>query len=214
MYLPLHENNYNMAKGSGGTRLIGPPQSKSYQFYLKERERVGSMDNGIDYYNRKSGGFVIWQEGHKHPNEGRMNDEFKFAKELARAGYGVYLLPESKESGGVSFRLSRKGAETFPDAKTGSYYYEQTTKTSDSSKYGALSAFEHASDKGIGLVAIYDKHGALTHESIQKGIDWYEHNRNIGKGSFIKLHGAIVVNNKHEIYWHDMQPSETKWWEK
>lgn len=203
-----------MGKGPGATRLLGRPQPKSYQYYVAERQRVGSFGNGMDYYNRKSGGFVIWQEGHKHPEEGRTNDEFKFAKELARAGYGVYLLPEDEKHGGISFRLSLKNTKTFPDAKVGDYYYEQTTKSSDNKRYGALSAFEHASDKGVGLVAIYDRHGVLTRESIQKGIDWYEHNREIGKGNFIKLRGAIVVNSKHEIYWHDMTPSGTKWWEK
>lgn len=83
-----------MAKGPGGTRLIGPPMPKSYAYYTGERERLGTLGNGIDYYNRNSGGYVIWQEGHKHANEARINDEFKFAKELARLGYGVYLLPE------------------------------------------------------------------------------------------------------------------------
>lgn len=117
-----------MAKGPGGTRLIGPPMPKAYAYYTGERERLGTLGNGIDYYNRNSGGYVIWQEGHKHANEARINDEFKFAKELARLGYGVYLLPEDLKNGGVSFRLSVKGEPTFPDAKVGTYYYEQTTK--------------------------------------------------------------------------------------
>lgn len=197
-----------MAKGSGGTRLIGPPMPKSYAYYTGERERLGTLGNGIDYYNRNSGGYVIWQEGHKHANEARINDEFKFAKELARLGYGVYLLPEDLKNGGVSFRLSVKGEPTFPDAKVGTYYYEQTTKQSDNAKYGILSALEHASDKGVGLAAIYDKHGVLSRQSIQKGIDWYEHNRARNGSNLIKLKGVLVVNNKHELYWHDMEVSK------
>lgn len=197
-----------MAKGPGGTRLIGPPMPKSHANYASERERLGTIGNGIDYYNRNSGGFVIWQEGHKHANEGRTNDEFKFAKELARLGYGVYLLPEDLKNGGVSFRLSVKGEPTFPDAKVGTYYYEQTTKQSDNAKYGILSALEHASDKGVSLAAIYDKHGVLSRQSIQKGIDWYEHNRARNGSNLIKLKGVLVVNNKHELYWHDMEVSK------
>lgn len=197
-----------MAKGPGGTRLIGPPMPKSYAYYTGERERLGTLGNGIDYYNRNSGGYVIWQEGHKHANEGRTNDEFKFAKELARLGYGVYLLPEDLKNGGVSFRLSVKGEPTFPDAKVGTYYYEQTTKQSDNAKYGILSALEHASDKGVSLAAIYDKHGVLSRQSIQKGIDWYEHNRARNGSNLIKLKGVLVVNNKHELYWHDMEVSK------
>lgn len=199
-----------MAKGPGGTRLIGPPMPKSYDYYTSERERLGTLGNGIDYYNRKSGGFVIWQEGHKHANEARINDEFKFAKELARLGYGVYLLPEDLRNGGVSFRLSVKGEPTFPDAKVGTYYYEQTTKQSDNAKYGILSALEHASDKGVGLAAIYDKQGVLSRQSIQKGIDWYEHNRARSGSNLIKLKGVLVVNKKHELYWHDMKTLK-KW---
>lgn len=203
-----------MGKGSGGTRLIGPPQPKTYEEYMEERRRYRTLNNGIDYYNWKSGGFVIWMNGHKHANEGRSSDEFKFAKELARLGYGVYLLPEDERNGGFSFRLSNKGQKTFPDGMTGNFFYEQTTKTSDNAKYGVLTALQHASDKGVGLAAIYDKSGALSRESIQKGIDWYEHNRaNKGSG-LIKLRGVLVVNNKHEVYWHDMETSETKWWEK
>lgn len=197
-----------MAKGLGGTRLIGPPMPKSYAYYTGERERLGTLGNGIDYYNRNSGGYVIWQEGHKHANEARINDEFKFAKELARLGYGVYLLPEDLKNGGVSFRLSVKGEPTFPDAKVGTYYYEQTTKQSDNAKYGILSALEHASDKGVSLAAIYDKHGVLSRQSIQKGIDWYEHNRARNGSNLIKLKGVLVVNNKHELYWHDMEVSK------
>lgn len=203
-----------MAKGSGGTRLIGSPMPKSYEYYVDERRKLGTSGNGKDYYNRKSGGFVIWQEGHKHPNEGRLNDEFKFAKELARHGYGVYLLPENQKDGGVSFRLSIKGEPTFTDARVGNYYYEQTTKRMDNSKYGALSALQHASDKGIKLAAIYDKDGVLTRQSIQKGIDWYEHNRMKSNSGLIQLQGVLVVNSKHEIYWHDMEISQNKWWEK
>lgn len=203
-----------MGKGPGATRLLGRPQPKSYQYYVAERQRVGSFGNGMDYYNRKSGGFVIWKEGHKHPEEGRTNDEFKFAKELARAGYGVYLLPEDEKHGGVSFRLSVKGAPTFPDAKVGNYYYEQTTRKSDNEKYGVLSALQHASDKGVQLAAIYDKYGVLSQESIQKGIDWYEHNRTNGTSRLQSLKGVLVVNKKHKIYWHDMKPSGTKWWDK
>lgn len=199
-----------MAKGSGGTRLIGPPMPKSHAYYTSERERLGTIENGIDYYNRNSGGFVIWQEGHKHANEGRTNDEFKFAKELARLEYGVYLLPEDLKNGGVSFRLSVKGEPTFPDAKVGTYYYEQTTKQSDNAKYGILSALEHASDKGVSLAAIYDKHGVLSRQSIQKGIDWYEYNRVRNGSNLIKLKGVLVVNNKHELYWHDMETLKSK----
>lgn len=203
-----------MAKGPGGTRLLGKPQPKSYKYYMNERVKAHTVRNGIDYYNRKSGGFVIFQNGHKHANEGRLNDEFKFAKELARLGYGVYLVPEDEQNGGISFRLSNKGEKTFPDGLVGGFYYEQTTKTSDNAKYGVLTALQHASDKGVGLAAIYDKGGALSRESIQKGIDWYEHNRaNKGSG-LIKLRGVLVVNNKHEVYWHDMETTETKWWEK
>lgn len=203
-----------MAKGSGGTRLLGAPVSKSYRYFMNERQILGTLGNGIDYYNRKSGGFVIWQQGHKHPNEGRLNDEFKFAKELARYGFGVYLLPENEKDGGISFRLSMKGEPTFTDARVGTYYYEQTTKTTDSPKYGALSALQHASDKGIRLAAIYDKDGVLTRESIQKGIDWYEHNRTRSGSGLIELRGVLVVNSKHELYWHDMETSVNKWWEK
>lgn len=202
-----------MAKGAGGTRLIGPPMPKSYTYYMKERERLGTLGNNIDYYNWKNGGYVIWQEGHKHANEGRQNDEFKFAKELARLGYGVYLLPEDTKNGGVSFRLSVKGEPTFPDAKVGTYHYEQTTKKSDNAKYGVLSALEHASDKGVTLAAIYDKYGVLSRMSIQKGIDWYEHNRAKNGSSLIKLQGVLVVNKKHELFWHDMGTSENKWWD-
>lgn len=203
-----------MAKGSGGTRLIGPPQPKPYSYYMNERNRLGTTGNGIDYYNRKSGGYVIWESGHKHANEGRTNNEFKFAKELARLGYGVYLVPEDEKNGGISFRLSNKGEKTFPDGMIGQYYYEQTTKESDNVNYGALSALQHASDKGVRLAAIYDKNGALSRESIQKGIDWYEHNRTNEGSGLIKLRGVLVVNNKHEVYWHDMETSETKWWKK
>ena len=203
-----------MGKGAGGTRLLGAPKPKSHAYFTSERKRLGTLDNNIDYYNWKTGGFVIWQEGHKHANEGRKNDEFRFAKELARHGYGVYLLPEDAKNGGISFRLSAKGGSTFSDAKVGTYYYEQTTKKSDNAKYGVLSALQHAGDKGIKLAAIYDKYGSLSRLSIQKGIDWYEHNRGKKGSGLIKLDGVLVVNKNHELYWHDMRTSENEWWEK
>ena len=204
-----------MAKGAGATRLLGAPMPHSYEQYVSERQRLGTINNGLDYYNRKSGGFVIFEEGHLTPT--RTNPEFQFAKELARLGYPVYLTPESAKKGGVSFRLGPTGNPTFPDARVGRYsltYYEQRTPTSDNAKYGALTALQHASNKGVKLAAIYDKHGILTKESIQKGIDWYEHIRTTKTGNnLIHLKGVLVVNKRHEVYWHDMETSGIKWWE-
>ncbi len=204
-----------MGKGSGASRLLGVPMLHSYDQYIAERRRLGTMGNGLDYYNRKSGGFVIFQEGHANPT--RLNEEFQFAKELARMGYPVYLTPEDVAHGGVSFRLGPTGSPTFPDARVGRYsltYYEQKTPTANNAKYGALTALQHASDKGVGLAAIFDKHGVLNRESIQKGIDWYEHLRTTKPNSgLIQLKGVLVINRKHEAYWHDMEVSGTKWWE-
>ncbi len=47
----------------------------------------------------------------------------------------------------------------------------------------------------------------------KKGIDWYEHNRAKSGSSLIKLQGILVVNKDHELFWHDMETSENKWWD-
>ena len=201
-----------MGKGAGATRLMGVPKSVNESYFISERARLGTLGNNIDFYNKKSGGFVIWENGHQHSEQGRNNNEFKFARVLANAGYQVYLIDESPN--GISFRLNARGDKTHPDAKVGSYYYEQTTKTSNNIKYGALSALKHASDKGVKLCAIYDRYGVIHREDIQKGIDWYEHNRAGKDSGLIKLDGVLVINNKNEIWWHDMEVSGNRWWDK
>lgn len=201
-----------MGKGAGATRLMGVPKSVNESYFISERARLGTLSNNIDFYNRKSGGFVIWENGHQHSEQGRNNNEFKFARVLANAGYQVYLVDESPS--GVSFRLSINGSKTHPDAKVGEYYYEQTTKNKNNKTYGILSALQHTSDKGVKLCAVYDRYGVLHHTDIQKGIDWYEHNRTTKDSSLLKLDGVIVVSKDNKIWWHDMGVSGEQWWDK
>ena len=49
-----------MGKGAGATRLMGVPKSANESYFISERARLGTLGNNIDFYNRKSGGFVIW----------------------------------------------------------------------------------------------------------------------------------------------------------
>lgn len=201
-----------MGKGAGATRLMGVPKSVNESYFISERARLDTLGNNIDFYNRKSGGFVIWENGHQHPEQGRNNNEFKFARVLANAGYQVYLVDESPS--GVSFRLSINGSKTHPDARVGEYYYEQTTKDKNNKTYGILSALQHTSDKGVKLCAVYDRYGVLHRTDIQKGIDWYEHNRTTKDSSLLKLDGVIVVSKDNKIWWHDMGVSGEQWWDK
>lgn len=195
-----------MSKDSNTTRFIGPPvkdKDMSRLFFDMEMKASNSVKE-LSYYDEATGGFLVWQKGHKGEAQGKENNEYLFALGLAKNGYMVYLTPEDKKNGGISFRKSKKGDDTYPDGKAKGekasfMYYEQRTPDQPNVKYGALVAFEHASDKGVPIAAIFDKNGVMHRSDIEKGMRLYEEGRLSGRKGYLKLKGAIVYNARGEL---------------
>ena len=203
----------NPKKEYGTTRHLGKPNydaRKARSVFDEEMQKLTTKQE-LSYINEKKGGFVVWMDGHKHGNEGKDNNEYKFAVALADRGYWVYLLPEDGREGSVTLRLSKKGDKTFVDAEskglTGNVHYEQWSPTSTHKKNGILSGLQHASDKGCKILAIYDPTNVLNRKLVKLGMEKYAEDLGKPNINYIKLDGVVTYNASskfHSWYWEDI----------
>lgn len=200
----------NPKKEYGTTRHLGIPNynaTKGIKAYEAEISK-NSVIKELSYLNTQNGGHVIWEKGHQHEDEGQGNNEFLFAKGLADLGYWVHLLPERDADGAITLRLSLKGNKTFVDGKvkslTGVALYEQWTPVKANDKYGILKGLQHASDKGCGILAIYDPTNILNREHVRTGMKLYDEGLKSQNKNYIKLKGVVTYNARgefHSWYW-------------
>lgn len=151
-------------------------QSKnSYNSFLRDKalygvqsvERRKYKGSQSAYYNKKSGGYYVMQNGHNF-----QKPEIEAARELAKHGYHVILQPESTEKGGVSLRLSGRGGETFPEGKIGTLWYEQYTSKSANTT-AVKNSLKHAHSKGAEISLLYCPKETMMPNDVQRGIRMY-----------------------------------------
>lgn len=107
------------------------------------------------------------QDGHNF-----QKPEIEAAKVLARHGYSVVLQPESKDKGGVSFRLGKNGGDTFPEGRIGSLWYEQFTSQT-SSHLAVKNSLKHGHEKGVELALLFNSEAHIPLREIERGIRMY-----------------------------------------
>lgn len=200
----------NPKKDYGTTRVLGVPNkdvSKGAEAYRKETLR-NNFNPKLSAFFQKSGGYVAWLAGHQHPEQGRANPEYDFARYLAKKGHYMELLPE-REGYQDAISLNEVGqSRKFVDASATSsikkVYYEQWSPTSGNQKHGILQGLQHTAEKNCRILCINDYKGVLSRELIKKGMNEYKEKLDRGVKGYIKI-DYIVTKDKngvfHTWYW-------------
>ena len=117
------------------------------------------------FFDERSGGFYIAQEGHNYVAE-----ELEAAKILAHHGYRVVLAPEDGREGSGCFRLI-ENKSPYAEGRIGSVWYEQYTPgVNGGGKNSIKNALWHAYEKGVPIALLYDKHGKTEGLNLEREI--------------------------------------------